>query len=601
MNQPFLAEAFPTLIAVATEDGPGIPRLLGVLAAAIILLLTLILYFRMQAYVSLLLVSVFVAIGAGMDLTTIGPVIVEGMGSSLGQLATIVGLGSIFGQVLQHSGGAKSLAHALHNGFGEKRSPLAMILVGFLVSIPVFFDVGLVILAPILVALSKNSGKSILYYGLPLCAAMAVTHACIPPTPGPILVGQNLDVSLGNMIIYGGMVALPTALIAGLISARMGAKMYIAPPQIFEDPDEDSNKKPVAAFEVIVLILLPIGLILAGTIVQQNFSKNIDSVTDYLEKENAEYTLQVAAAADELPEAIKDETERVVGIAQAADGLHFRIFDRNKAVVADMPAADVAKIKGNVGREDAVATQLAEIEALLPATPENTLEIVTKTRAVLDLTKSKQAVKDAGSDRKSAISKVLIEEAGTGTKILVFLGHPITALLLTTIVTLFMLGTLRGTDKNKLMELSSKALGPAGIIILVTGAGGVFKTILVKTQVGDAIAATLGGIPLFLLAFVLTFIIRVAQGSATVAMIGGSALMASAVAASGMGEADRALIGVAIACAATMVSHVNDSGFWVVKNYLGMTEKQTLQTFTVITTIIGLTGFTLAWILSTIF
>ena len=596
MNQAFLAQALPTLLAA--DDGPGIPRLLTVLAAAIGLLLFLILYCRMQAYVSLLLVSVFVAIGAGMDLTTIGPVIVDGMGSSLGQLATIVGLGSIFGQVLQHSGGARSLALALHNGFGEKRSPLAMILVGFLVSIPVFFDVGLVILAPILVALAKNSGKSILYYGLPLCAAMAVTHACIPPTPGPILVGQNLDVSLGNMIIFGGMVALPTALIAGMISARMGAKMYIAPPQIFEEATEDSGKKPVAAFEVILLILLPIGLILAGTIVQQKASKDIESVSGFLAQEDGKYTLQVAASSDELPSGEDGQTERVVGIAQTADGLHFRVIDRNKNVVADLPDADVAKLKVNVGREDAVAAQLAEITALLPAAADNTLEIVTKTRAVLDLTKSKQSVKDAGSDRKAAVNQVLRTEVGLGTKILVFLGHPITALLLTTILTLVILGTLRGTDKNTLMELSSKALGPAGIIILVTGAGGVFKTILVKTQVGDAVAATLGGIPLFLLAFVLTFIIRVAQGSATVAMIGGSALMASAVAASGMGEADRALIGVAIACAATMVSHVNDSGFWVVKNYLGMTEKQCLKTFTVITTIIGLVGFSLAWIFS---
>ena len=150
------------------------------------------------------------------------------------------------------------------------------------------------------------------------------------------------------------------------------------------------------------------------------------------------------------------------------------------------------------------------------------------------------------------------------------------------------------------MELCSKALGPAGIIILVTGAGGVFKEILVETQVGKAVAYSLGKMPIFFLAFLLTFIIRVAQGSATVAMIGGSALIASAAAAANMSEPDKALLGVAIACAATMVSHVNDSGFWVVKNYLGMTEKQCLSTFTVITTVIGLVGFTLAWILSMI-
>lgn len=598
MNSQLLADSLPTILAVAESGGPSIERLLTVLVAAIALLLGLILYCRVQAYVSLLLVSVFVAIGAGMDLTTIGDTIKNGMASSLGQLATIVGLGSIFGQVLQHSGGAQSLALTLHRGFGEKRSPLAMILVGFLVSIPVFFDVGLVILAPILVALAKNSGKSILYYGLPLCAAMAVTHACIPPTPGPILVGQNLDVSLGSMILYGGMVAIPTALVAGLISAKMGEKIHVDPPKIFEEAKTDTGKKPVAAFEVIILILLPIGLILAGTIVTQKAANDVPSVSQILSAEDEKYTLQRAAAAGDLPPVEDSDLSRVVAVAQTPDGLVFRVFDRNGKVVADLPEAEVAKLKDNVGREDAVAAQLAEINNLLQA-QDNDLEVVTAVRAALTLTKSKDEVKAAGSERKAAVGAVL-KDSGTMTKILVFLGHPITALLLTTIVTLVLLGTLRGTDKNTLMDLSSKALGPAGIIILVTGAGGVFKEILVETQVGDAVAATLGGIPLFLLAFLLTFIIRVAQGSATVAMIGGSALMASAVAASGMGEADRALMGVAIACAATMVSHVNDSGFWVVKNYLGMTEKQTLKTFTVITTIIGLTGFTLAWILSTI-
>ncbi len=488
---------FMPLLAQAAETDLPVARLLTVLVLAIGMLLGLILVCRLQAYVSLLLVSVFVAIGAGMDMTTIGDTIKNGMGKSLGQLATIVGLGSIFGQVLQHSGGAQSLALALHRAFGENRSPLAMILVGFLVSIPVFFDVGLVILAPILVALAKNSGKSILYYGLPLCAAMAVTHACIPPTPGPILVGQNLDVSLGNMILFGGMVALPTALIAGLFSARLGSKIYVAPPEIFEEPD--SGGKSVPAVEVILLILLPIGLILGATIAEQQIAKEIPSVTELL--------------------------------------------------------------------------------------PEGDL--------------SEKAIGEASDQRKAMIKQALVESS-LGVKLLSFLGHPIVALLITTLATLILLGTLRGTDKNTLMDLCSKALGPAGIIILVTGAGGVFKEILVETQVGKAVAYSLGSMPIFVLAFLLTFIIRVAQGSATVAMIGGSALIASAAAAANMSEPDKALLGVAIACAATMVSHVNDSGFWVVKNYLGMTEKQCLSTFTVITTVIGLVGFTLAWILSMI-
>ena len=189
-------------------------------------------------------------------------------------------------------------------------------------------------------------------------------------------------------------------------------------------------------------------------------------------------------------------------------------------------------------------------------------------------------------------------------QLVVFLGHPITALLLTTLLTLYLLGTLRGVPKAKLMDLATQALGPAGIIILVTGAGGVFKAILVDSGVGDALAQVFSGLdaPLIFLAFLLTVIIRVTQGSATVAMIGGSALMAKAVEAAVLAEEmsrhDVALTGIAIACGATMASHVNDSGFWVVKNYLGMTEKQCLSTWSVITCIISVIGFLLAWMLS---
>ncbi|MEM1295200.1 MAG: gluconate:H+ symporter [Verrucomicrobiota bacterium] len=502
MNQAAILAALPNFLLDASGS-PKIAWLLGVLVMAIVLLLVLILVMRLQAFVALILTSVVVAILSGMELSVIPDTVVKGMAGALGMLATIVGLGAIFGQVLEYSGGAQSLANSLHKRFGEKRAPFAMILVGFLISIPVFFDVALVILAPILVAMSKASGKSILRYGLPLCAAMAVTHACIPPTPGPILVALNLGADLGLVILWGFIVGLPTAIIAGLLGARMGDKLHVPIPKIFAEAEPSSNDggKPVAAWEVIALILLPIVLILAQSLVSIDMKNEI--------------------AAFESATAAEDGS-----LAETVAG-----FDKIDA-------------EGN---------------------PVGWVQLI------------------------------------------VFLGHPITALLITTLVTLWLLGVLRGTDKDTLMDLATKALGPAGIIILVTGAGGVFKAILVDSGVGNALAETFQGLaaPLILLAFLLTVIIRVTQGSATVAMIGGSALMAEAVKAAytagDMSGNDVALMGIAIACGATMASHVNDSGFWVVKNYLGMTEKQCLSTFTVITSVIGGVGFMLAWILSMIF
>ena len=401
---------------------------------------------------------------------------------------------------------------------------MAMILVGFLISIPVFFDVALVILAPILVAMAKNSGKSILRYGLPLCAAMAVTHACIPPTPGPILVALNLGADLGQVILWGFIVGFPTALIAGLVGARLGDKIKVPIPHIFEEPTEEelNAKKRIPAWEVIALILLPIVLILGQSLVKGELRPEQDALNS-LKKE------AVALAAADRQGHIE------TGIAS---------FEKHEVIIPT--SFSVAGVR---------------------AVP------------------------------KSGFQQFIL-----------FIGHPIAALLLTTLVTLVTLGTLRGIDKATLMDLSTKALGPAGIIILVTGAGGVFKAILVGSGVGGALAEFFAEnipAPLIVLSFLLTTVIRVTQGSATVAMIGGSALMAQAVkaslAAGEIGRADVALIGIAIACGATMLSHVNDSGFWVVKNYLGMTEKQCLSTFTVITTIIGVVGFSLAWIFSMIF
>ncbi len=530
MTFGFLPNALPILAqaaeVVAVE--PNIKWLMTVLVIGVAVLLTLILALRVQAFVSLILTSMVVAILSGMPLDEITNSLVSGMGSALGMLATIVGLGAIFGQVLEYSGGAQSLANGVHKTFGEKRAPTAMVLVGFLISIPVFFDVALVILAPILVAMAKKSGKSILRYGLPLCAAMAVTHACIPPTPGPILVGLNLGADIGSMILWGSIVGLPTALIAGLLGARMGDKLQVPIPQIFEEAKapatQDNGKKPVPAWEVIVLILLPIALILTQSIVKTG-----------LDEESIEF-------------------KRL--------------------------------------QKDATTMEVVEQEAFLR---EGTSLFEKHTVEFPELEEGAEFI---------AGDVTIVPVPNKVTEAILFIGHPITALMITTLVTLFLLGTLRGTDKATLMDLSTKALGPAGIIILVTGAGGVFKAILVDSGVGDALAEVFSGLdaPLIVLGFLLTTIIRVTQGSATVAMIGGSGLMAAAIkaahAAGEMSTHDVALAGIAIACGATMVSHVNDSGFWVVKNYLGMTEKQCLSTFTVITTVIGLVGFGLAFGLS---
>ena len=149
--------------------------------------------------------------------------------------------------------------------------------------------------------------------------------------------------------------------------------------------------------------------------------------------------------------------------------------------------------------------------------------------------------------------------------------------------------------KDQLLEISSKSLGPAGIIILVTGAGGVFKQVLVDTGVGELLATSMAsmGMPAFIFAFLAAAIVRILQGSATVAMVTAAGLTA-ALLENNTNDMERALMVIAIASGATLLSHVNDSGFWLVNRYLGLTERQTFKTWTVLTTLIAFMGFSVA-------
>ena len=439
--------------------------ILFTLTVVLAVLLFLILRLKINAFVALLMSSMLVGIMAGMPLSQIAGSIQEGMAGALGFIATVVGLGAIFGKILEHSGGAETLAHHLLSKFGQERAPWAMCLTGFIVSIPVFFDVGLVILAPIVYALTKDSKRSLLYYGVPLLAGMGVTHSFVPPTPGPIAVAEILGASLGWVILFGFLLGLPTAILAGPVFGRyISKKIVIRPPkELYDENAAPSDLAKLPSFGLIVtLIGIPLVLILVGSLVELWL-------------------------------------------------------------------------------------------------------------------------------KQQSISPSFL------TELLLFLGHPFTALILATLLAMHFLGTKRGVGRDQLMDLSIAALGPAGIIILITGAGGVLKQMLIDTGIGVIIAEEMTGLhmPIIALGWVLAAIVRVTQGSATVAMITGAGLIAPLLPSFDLSQPHLALLVIAIASGATVASHVNDSGFWLVSKYMGMDVKQTLQSWTVMETIIGVCGLVL--------
>lgn len=460
---------------VLAESSTG--RLIGTLVAAIVLILILILKLRVQAFIALLIASIFVGLASGtMYLTDIGQTIQNSMGSNLGFIATIIGVGAIFGAMIEHCGGAQSLANGMLKITGEKRATWAMLFTGFLISIPVFLDVALVILAPIIYALARRSGKSVTVYGMPLLAGMVVTHSFVPPTPGPTWVAYTLGIPIGTVILYSVMVGFPTAVLSGIIFGNKIAKtVHVDPPEL--DGAEEEN--PPSFGMIAAILLLPIVLIVAGSLVEQSVGSSIPS------------------------------------------GLS----------------------KGD----------------------------------------------------RSEMLRDLLGETPLWKQTISFLGHPIIALLLTTCLSLWLLGTKRGASKDVLMDVSTKALGPAGIIILITGAGGVFKGMLGASGVGDALAETLDGkIPVLLLAFLFSAISRIAQGSATMAMVMAASLMAPILSGMELSDAKLSLVVVAIACGAAGFSHVNDSGFWMVSRYLRMTEKETFKTWSLVSTAVAFIGIIIA-------
>ena len=303
---------------------------------------------------------------------------------------------------------------------------------------------------------------------MPLLAGLAITHAFIPPTPGPVAVADILKADLGWVILFGFIVGIPTAIVSGPLFAKyISGKIHIEAP-LKNTESIDSGNYP--SVELILFIIgIPIILIVGNTLLNS-------------------------------------------------------------------PLLESFKISETV---------------------------------------------------KSWLKMI---------------GHPFTALILANIVAWYVLGIRRKTTKDVLLKITTASMAPAGIIILLTGAGGVFKQMLVNTKTGEMLANYFAdkGISILLFAFLAAVLVRILQGSATVAMITAAGITAPLLLDS-ISDINKALIVIAIASGASIMSHVNDSGFWLVSKYLGLTEKQTFKSWTTMTTILALVGFCSVYILSLFF
>ncbi|HEX6627876.1 MAG TPA: GntP family permease [Gemmatimonadaceae bacterium] len=442
-------------------------RLLLCALGAVVALILLIAQFKLHPFVALVSVSLAMGVAAGMPLSNTVKAFQEGVGITLGFIAVVVGLGTMLGKMMAESGAAARIAMTLIDRFGEQRVHWAIMIVAFIVGIPVFFQVGFVLLIPLVFTLARRTGTSLIKVGLSLVAGLSVVHGMLPPHPAAMLAVTAYKADIGRTILYGLLVGLPTAALAGPIFGSWIARRIKLPAE-----------NPMAA--------------------------------------------QLEGAGNQ-----------------------------------DAPSP---------GFGISVFTVLVPVLLMLLST-------------VADL------VLDPGSKALSFTH---------------FVGNPIVALLLALLFSFWSLARPRHFTRHDIMKFCNDCLAPTAAILLVIGGGGGFNQVLVQSGVGGAIAhVALGAnISPLLLAWSVATLIRVATGSATVAMTTAAGIVAPiAVASPGVSPE---LLVLATGAGALMLSHVNDAGFWLIKEFFNMSVPQTLRTWTVAETIIGVSGLVFTLLLSLI-
>ena len=272
-------------------------RLMLAAAIGIIVLLVLIIKFKLHPVLSMMVAAIIIGVGAGMPLTMISDTVEKGVGRTLQSIALLIGLGSMFGGILEESGGAQKIASTLIDKFGEKKAGWALGLTGLVIGTTVFFEAGVVVLIPLVFSVSKQTSKSTLYYAIPLLSGLASGYAFVPPSAGSVLVANALNVNLGTLILVG----IPTALICMLVSgviwgSHVGKKIFTSLPKNVTEIKDNNENLPSFGL-VLGVILIPLVLILISTLSKyMNIPENVQEVLGFIGKPFIALTIATLAA-----------------------------------------------------------------------------------------------------------------------------------------------------------------------------------------------------------------------------------------------------------------------------------------------------------------
>ncbi|WHY87207.1 GntP family permease [Neobacillus novalis] len=443
---------------------------LVIVAIGILALLVLIMGFKLNTFVSLIIVSFGVAIALGMKLDEVISTIEAGLGGTLGHIALIFGLGAMLGKLVADSGGAQRIAMTLVNKFGEKNIQWAVVAASFIIGIALFFEVGLVLLIPIVFAISKQLKVSILYLGIPMGAALSVTHGFLPPHPGPTTIAGEFGADLGQVLLYGFIIAVPTVIIAGPLFTKLAKKLVPA-----------------------------------------SFTKTGD----------------IASLGEQKSFKLED-----------TPGFGISVFTAMLPVILMSIATIITLLQKTIGFAD------------------NTLLAIIR-----------------------------------------FVGGASPAMVISLLVAIYTMGLARNIPIKSVMDSCSTAISHIGMMLLIIGGGGAFKQVLINGGVGDYVAELFKGtnISPILLAWIIAAILRISLGSATVAALTTAGMVIPML---GQSDVNLALVVLATGAGSLIASHVNDAGFWMFKEYFGLSMKETFATWTLLETIISVAGLGFVLLLS---
>jgi GntP family gluconate:H+ symporter len=439
----------------ARAAAPG-SQLVAAALIGIALIVVLISWTKLHPFLSLAIGALATGAIAGLDVTAATGSFASGFGTTMGGVGILIALGAIYGKLLADSGGADRIVETMVAGATPRSLPWVMGVIGALIGLPMFFEVGLVLLVPVVILVARRSGAPLMRIALPTLAGLSAMHGLVPPHPGPLAAIGMLGADLGLTLALGVLVAVPAVVIAGPVFARFAERWVQVPvPPLFvtEGPDAALVRRPSFA-AALASILLPVVLMLA------------------------------------------------------------------------------------------------------------------------------KAVADIVEPDSEAAWKVVVD----------FLGLPMIALGIAVVAGFFVLGRGAGFGRDRLQAVVASSLGPVAGILLIVGAGGGFKQVLIDTGIGGFIAAQVDGssVSVLLLAWLIAVVIRIATGSATVATITAAGILQPLVA--GLDQTTAALLVLAIGSGSVFLSHVNDAGFWLIKEYFGLDIGQTLKSWTVLECLISVVG-----------